>query len=139
MAARNQIANNERVQDAKKRRDAVSRRIRQTLPSNAVFMANNDTTTLTYVLKHGDKTRKRVEKIVEIDNQCPSEVRDTLNELFGDNGYVDKALRRAYRRSRGEQEESEEDEDEDNGEEFARNDVVEEDIFEEVLEDEVRG
>ena len=108
MAARNQIANNERVQDAKKRRDAVSRRIRQTLPSNAVFMANNDTTTLTYVLKHGDKTRKRVEKIVEIDNQCPSEVRDTLNELFGDNGYVDKALRRAYRRSRGEQEESEE-------------------------------
>jgi len=141
MAARNQIANNERVQDAKKRRDAVSRRIRQTLPSNAVFMANNDTTTLTYVLKHGDKTRKRVEKIVEIDNQCPSEVRDTLNELFGDNGYVDKALRRAYRRSRGEQEESEEDEDEDNGKESARNDVVEveEDIFEEVLEDEVRG
>ena len=107
-AAQEQIANNERVQDDRKRRDAVSRRIRQTLPSNAAFMKNNDTTTVIYVLKHGDKTRKRVEKIVEIDDNCPEDVRDTLNQLFGDDGHVDKALRRAYRHSNGEESEHDE-------------------------------
>lgn len=117
-ATQEQIANNERVQDDKKRRDAVSRRIRQTLPSNAAFMKNNDTTTVIYVLKHGDKTRKRLEKIVEIDDKCPEDVQDTLNQLFGDDGHVDKALRRAYRRSNGE-EESEHDEEEDDEDIFA--------------------
>ena len=73
-------------------------------------MKNNDTTTVIYVLKHGDKTRKRVEKIVEIDDKCPEDVRDTLNKLFGDDGHVDKVLQRAYRRSNGE-EEGERDED----------------------------
>jgi hypothetical protein len=111
-ATQEQIANNERVQDDKKRRDAVSRRIRQTLPSNVAFMKNNDTTTVIYVLKHGDKTRKRVEKIVEIDDKCSEDVRATLNKLFGDGGHVDKVLRRAYRRPNGE-EEGERDEDDD--------------------------
>jgi hypothetical protein len=80
-------------------------------------MRNNDTTTVIYILKHGDKTRKRVEKIVSIDDKCPGDVRDTLNQLFDDGGHVDKALRRAYRRSNGE-EESEHDEDEEDDEEI---------------------
>lgn len=80
-------------------------------------MRNNDTTTVIYILKHGDKTRKRVEKIVSIDDKCPGDVRDTLNRLFDDGGHVDKALRRAYRRSNGE-EESEHDEDEEGDEDI---------------------
>tara|TARA_B100001175_G_C19439470_1_gene605425 strand:+ start:902 stop:1279 length:378 start_codon:yes stop_codon:yes gene_type:complete len=124
------------VEDDKKRRDAVSRRIRQTLPSNAAFMKNNDTTTVILVLKHGDKTRKREEKIVEIDDKCPQDVRDTLDQLFGDDGHVHKALRRAYRRSNGEEESEHDDEhdedifadgdppqhEEDQGEDFGEND-----------------
>lgn len=54
-----------------------------------------------------------MEKIVEIDDKCPEDVRDTLNQLFGDDGHVDKALRRAYRRPNGEEEESEHDEEDD--------------------------
>lgn len=96
-----------RVEDPRRRRDAVSRRVRQTFPSNAVFMKNNDTTTIVLILKHGDKTRKRMDKIVEIDDKCPKEVQETLNELFGDDGHVDRALKRVYRRSRGEEEEEE--------------------------------
>lgn len=132
-ATQDQIANNDRVEDEKKRRDAVSRRIRQTFPSNAAFMKNNDTTTVVLVLKHGDKTRKRVEKIVEIDDKCPQDVRDTLNQLFGDDGHVDKALRRAYRRSKGEEEESEHDEgDEDI---FAGSEGIAPQIHENIFED----
>lgn len=106
-ATQEQILNNSRVEDSKKRREAVSRRIRDTFPSNAAFLKNNDTTTVVLVLKHGDKSRKRKERIMAIDDMCPQEVRDTLDQLFGDNGHVDKALRRAYRRSKGEEEEEE--------------------------------
>jgi hypothetical protein len=81
-------------------------------------MKNNDTTTVIYVLKHGEKTRKRMEKIVEIDDNCPEDVRDTLNQLFGDDGHVDKALRRAYRRSNGEKESEHDEEDDEVGDDI---------------------
>lgn len=45
---------------------------------------------------------------MEIDDNCPEDVRDTLNQLFGDDGHVDKALRRAYRHSNGEESEHDE-------------------------------
>lgn len=103
-AAQDQIIKNERIEDEKKRRMAVAVRIRSTFPSAVALLQNNDTTSLVLVLKHGENTRKRKEVMVGIDDKCPEAVRVALNELFSDGGHVDKVLKRAYRRSRGEEE-----------------------------------